>query len=81
MHAGTSTQLGQSIQLILEVMHLQIGTNRHIFTLDYDKYQCLCEIGWITYLWEMAWKHGVKIEGYYEKPNIARNNDYSLMDK
>ena len=80
-HAGTSTQLGQSIQLLLEAMHLQMGTNKHIFSLDYQKYQCLCEIGWITHLWEMTWKNRVEIEGYYEKPMISRENDYSLMDK
>jgi len=62
-------------------MHLYIGTNKHIFTLDYDKYQCLSEIGWITHLWEMTWNYGVQIKGYYEKPNITRENDYSMMDK
>ena len=61
-HAGTSTQLGQSIQLLLEAMHLQMGTNKHIFSLDYQKYQCLCEIGWITHLWEMTWKNQIEID-------------------
>ena len=81
MHASTNTQLGKSIHLILEAMHIQIGTNHHIFSLDYDKYQCLSEKGWITHLWEMTHKHQIKLLGYYEKPSISRINDYALMDK
>ena len=81
MHSSTNSQLGKTIQLILEAMHIQIGTHHHIFSLDYKKYQCLSVKGWIDHLWQMTSKYDIEIRGYYEKPTIARKNDYSLMDK
>ena len=81
MHASTDTQLGKSIHLILEAMHIQIGTNFPIFSLNYDKYQCLSEKGWITHLWEMTHKYNIQLKGYYEKPSVSRINDYALMDR
>ena len=80
-HVSTGSQLGKSIQLILEAMHIQMGTHLHIFSLPYDKYKCLNTSGWINHIWKMSWKYNIKVRGYYEKPTIAREHDYALMDR
>ena len=80
-HAGTQSQLGQSIQLILESIHISAGLNSPIFTLPYSKYNMLIEKGWLQDLWLSAELYDVKIQGSYVTPAINRVNDYALMEK
>ena len=49
-HAGTKSQLRQSIQLNLENLHIIAGINTSIFSLPYLKYKMLVEHGWIQNL-------------------------------
>jgi len=79
-HAGTLSQIGKMIQLNIESMHLLIGMNQPIFSLDYSKYGHLAERGWITHIWEMCDQCKISIDGQYEQPTIARVNDSALME-
>jgi len=79
-HAGTSSQIGKMILLNIESMHLLIGVNQPIFSLDYSKYGHLAERGWITHIWEMCDQYKISINGQYEQPTIARTNDSALME-
>ena len=79
-HAGTSSQIGKMIQLNIEIIHLLIGMNQPIFSLDYSKYGHLAERGWITHIWEMCDQYKISIDGQYEQPTIARANDSDLME-
>jgi len=61
-------------------MHLLIGVNLPLFSLNYKKYGHLAERGWITHIWEMCDKYEISIDGQYEQPTIARTNDSALME-
>ena len=81
-HAGTQSQLGQSIQLNLESMHISAGLNIPIFNLPYSKYNMLIEKGWLQDLWSSAELYDVTIQGSYITPVTNRVNDYhALMEK
>ena len=80
-HANTNTQLGRSIQLNLESIHIITGINTPIFSLPYSKYKMLTEDGWIQHLWQSAEKYDVSIIGSYITPTHNRINDYSLMER
>ena len=80
-HANTDSQLGKSIQLNLESIHLTAGINSSIFSLPYSKYGILLEDGWIQNLWQSAEKYNISIKGSYIAPTCNRTNDYSLMEK
>jgi len=80
-HAGTSSQIGNMIQLTIESMHLLIGTNQPIFSLNYKQYgHLLAERGWMTHIWEMCDKYEISLDGQYEQPTTVGVNDYSLME-
>jgi len=81
MHAGTESQIGISIKMIMESLHLLIGTNHHLFSLPYPKYSFLGTTSWVQHLWEMAYKYKVIVKGPYIHTKPARYNDYALMDK
>ena len=81
MHAGTKSQLGISIQMMLESIDLLIGVNQPIFQVSYKKFGCLSEIGWIQQLWAASQRYNIKIQGTYPTPTINRINDYALMEK
>jgi len=80
-HAGTQSQLGQSIQLNLESIHISPGLNIPIFTLPYLEYNMLKEKGWLQDLWLSTELYNVSLQGSYVTPVINRVNDYALMEK
>ena len=80
-HAGTDTQLGTSIKIMLENITLMIGVNKSIFDVSFKDYGYLAEIGWIQQLWETSQQYGIKICGSYITTNSNRINDYALMEK
>ena len=80
-HAGTQSQLGKSIQLMLESIQILIGANKPIFSLPFSTYGCLAEKGWIQELWKSSEEYNIKIISSYVRPKINRENDYPLMEK
>ena len=80
-HVGTQTQLGQSIQLNLEAIHIAMGINTPLFDLPYSKYYMLAEQGWIQHLWKATEQYQIKLQGLYMMPTINRNNDFAIMEK
>ena len=80
-HAGTETQLGISIKIMMESMNLMVGVNKSIFETSYAKYGFLAEIGWMQNLWQMSQKYNIQIHGEYTKSHLNRKNDFALMEK
>jgi hypothetical protein len=80
-HCHQSTVLGQSIMTILESMQLLLCMDQPIFLLSYEKYGFLCakEHTWISHLWQTCEKHCIVLKVQYPCPNLARVNDFVLM--
>ena len=47
MHAGTESQMGHTIKIMLENINLMVGVNKFMFKTSFKDYKIISEEGWI----------------------------------
>lgn len=81
-HMNQNTQLGLSIQAVMESTQLLTCMDTPFFQLSFSEYGFLIhkEKSWISHLWEMITRYAIKIHCNVKTPHTSRTNDSSLME-
>ena len=78
---NSGTQLGLLMAAQLEIASLELGMGEHLLKTAYEEWEFLLTDCWFKSLWKFCWEEGIRLEGYYHRPTVSRENDEFLMEK
>ena len=62
MHIRKNDSTGKLLQIPQKHTQLQLGIGTPFFSTDYDAYSYLCQLTWLTHLWQYTSSCGLEIE-------------------
>ena len=81
-HLALQTMTGELLRCSIEAAKVEIGIGRNIFSLDFERFGCLCTDGVIKHIWEFAYNNNIRIEDRVtQNLQLHRNGDLFLMEQ
>ena len=79
-HMNTTTKLGHLMKAQVQSCSIELGSTKHLFQLDYQKWSHLLTNCWTKSLWKFVNEYDISIQGEYDKPIKVCERDEGIMD-
>ena len=79
-HISSGSKIGYSLTTLLEYINLEIGSDKLIFDLNFNKWHYLLHDCWLKVLWKFCAESNIQLKGSYKTLQKQRINDVCLMD-
>ena len=79
-HTGSSSILGQQLQISFEIAQLESGQESFILNANYKRYSQLVSCSWVKHVWRFVHDMSLHFKGWKQGFGKQRQHDTTIMD-